>query len=528
MCELLLSIVISATIPSGWPMLRCNQERTGYTPGYAAMVDTAYKKWGFVVEDSENDIIYSSPVAADFTGDGKKDLCIGASYSGGYPIANLYRGYDRYNLWDAGFTGYGPKFNTPALMEVTGDGVPEVFLHDNTSGDFRCLFGTNGTGKWVNTQVGAGYFSSPLVIEGSPGAVIVGDDVGLLWSINAETGATNYAYGLGGAIQPPSYGDVTGDGTKEVVVTSGTSLCTFSTAGTFALLWSMNMGDNATTPALANMDGDAALEIIVYNYGTGKVRGFNYGSATPFLDVSVGAFTADFTPGGTVCDYWPPSPAIGEVTDDAVLDIFIHNGKTLYCINGATKTVQWSKTTNHLFGSPVLADLDNDGELEIVVTGQPPDPAYRIKIEFFEHTGAVKFQYWELITAGGYPDPVTNEACLVDVDGDGRLEVAAVDFSCYFVCLDLEPEGAEESQGEQDQIRLLNSLFTDVIKLSLPKTEWVEYRMHDIAGRTVYEGKKTLVQKGVLSLAPKVATGVYFFTLKIPKEQRTFKVVKAM
>ena len=104
---------MGAIIPQGWPMLRCNQQRTGYTPGVSCFTDTVsvYAKWAFLVK-SEKNLFFSSPVSADFNSDDKKDIVLG-SWGGGsftFPTAELYRGDDHFNIWSSDVISHGPLF----------------------------------------------------------------------------------------------------------------------------------------------------------------------------------------------------------------------------------------------------------------------------------------------------------------------------------------------------------------------------------------------------------------------------------
>ena len=517
----ILFMLIGAVIPSGWPMLRCNQQRTGYTPGESCF-DNMKKKWDFLAQNSESDIFYTSPTAADFTLNTQKDILI-TPESSGFPMAEVHRGTDGGTIWESSLQIGGPSFATSALMDINGDNRPEIFLHSYYDSKFMCLNGTNGSQVWVNNNVIEGMYSAPLVIE-SPPTVIVGDDNGVVWSLDATNGTTvNWSHNIGTYIQPPSYGDVDGDGTEEIVIVAGVTLYVYELDGTE--IWNANMGDSATTPMLIDLDADPTLEIVVYCYRTGYVKAFNYGNTTPFINTSIGAFTADLSGCEEYVDVWPPSPAGGDINGDGIPDILIHNGGTLFCIRGSDGGIEWQNTQTHLFGSPVIANLDKNDYLEIVVTGCPGTDNHRSKIELYDHTGTEKWE-WISPLSGGFPDPILNEACLADIDNDGRLEIFTIDYSCFMVCLDCEPSGVMETEKAPAPIRLVNSIFKDKVKLVVPQLCWLEYKIYDVMGRVVEEGRFSQIENTISINIRKTGGGVYFLKIKTPTISKTFKLVK--
>ncbi|MBI4722525.1 MAG: PQQ-binding-like beta-propeller repeat protein [Candidatus Stahlbacteria bacterium] len=512
-----LGLIGAATIPDGWHTFRANQQRTGYIDGIGCFGDSVYEKWSLLIQNSEDNIILTSPVSADFAGDNHKDVLIG-SYGTGFPTADLYNGDDGSVMWASDYSGEGPRFTTPCLMDIVGDNKPEVFLQEiESSYRFRALNGANGTGAWANNSIDSSSYCAPLALDemyGTGGRIIVGDNRGKLWCLNATTGDSIWTYTVGNPIHATSFGNVDNDSNPEIVVVAGTMLYVFGLNGG-APKWSRNMGTAATTPALANLDGDAELEITVYNYTAGRIRSYNCGTSTPFIDVSVGVWTEDFTSGTPTTITWPPSPGLADITNDGTIDIVIHNGVNLICINGATHLVEWSTPARHLFGSPVIANLDkNDDELEIVVTGQPSNPDYRCKIQLFEHTGASKWSWGDTVTGAGYPDPSLNEACLTDVDADGYLEIVAVDYSCFLVCLDCEPVGVEENTPTTNNYQLSISRDNKQIRYYLPSGSAISLCVYDIAGREVKEIYNGYLDKGMHSATVSdLRTGIYFIRL---------------
>ena len=230
----LIFIAVSVAIPEGWPMLRGNQQRTGYVAGVSCFTDTCQVKWELLVENSEMAIIFNGPVSADFNTDSKNDIVIGIC-AGGFPVSIVYRGYDGAVLWRADSSGGGPKYGSPCLMDINSDMRPEVFLSsDNYYGGtplFLCLNGANGNGVWNQDMVAFPWYSAPLAIDGTPPTIVVGGGDGVLRALNATTGNIIWTYNVSNDIQPASLGDVDVDGNPEIVVVGGKSIYVLSMAG---------------------------------------------------------------------------------------------------------------------------------------------------------------------------------------------------------------------------------------------------------------------------------------------------------
>jgi hypothetical protein len=82
----------------------------------------------------------------------------------------------------------------------------------------------------------------------------------------------------------------------------------------------------------------------------------------------------------------------------------------VYCLS-RTGTKEWNYTTGSgVFSSPCVADVDGDGQLEVLVG------SYDGNVYCLSRTGTKE---WNYTTGSG----VFSSPCVVDVDGDGQLEV---------------------------------------------------------------------------------------------------------
>jgi len=505
---------LAATIPQGWPMFRYDQARTGFCPARANFSSMPQTKAEWIVWD-EGDIVYASPVGADFNSDGWHDVLVGSYGMMGYPITDVYRGYNGSMIWASPvYTSEGCYHGSPALMDVNDDLIPEVFVPIVEFGALYALNGANGSMLWA-AYIGTDYYSSPLVTEEDfGGRVYVCNDLGVLYCMSATTGSVLWSHiaDFGGTCySAPSAGDVNGDGQDELVYTCGTVLYVVSSSGTE--LWNTSTGDIFTsTAALVDRDGDGDSEMWVYCGGAGYIKVFEYGNPTPVINVFVGSSAG-------ILD-WPPPPAVADVNADGVPDAVMHHYNGVTMIDGVSGLVAWNTFAQELYGPVIMANLDFDTTLEIIAVGRPPYDYYRCKVEMYQDNGSLAWQWW---TSGPYDDEVEGEAILINVDSDTEYEIAAVDYSCWTVVLDGKPLSAEETTDGPVGFSLSGNILSGVLLLSSPGPGHAF--LYDITGRQVSdfclaEGENRL---RVGELGP----GTYFLRAVSGETCGEFKLLKA-
>ncbi|MDI6884577.1 MAG: PQQ-binding-like beta-propeller repeat protein, partial [Hadesarchaea archaeon] len=233
------------------------------------------------------------------------------------------------------------------------------------------------------------------------------------------------------------------------------------------LLWTLDTGsdESRSSVAIADLDNDGDLEIAggttsgwqiqVFDH-TGKMiwtfdtfGGYYVHSSPAIADVcpdklglEVVAASYDgliycldssgklvWTFGEEWGDVWVASPAVGDVDADGMAEVVIgscnfelyedeiwHEWESdkigIYCLDGATGTQKWAFRVGSAFtSSAAIANLDNDGPLEIVV-GSIDGNIYCLD-------GATGALQWAYKTGGA----VYSSPAIGDINVDGKLEV---------------------------------------------------------------------------------------------------------
>jgi parallel beta-helix repeat protein len=189
-----------------------------------------------------------------------------------------------------------------------------------------------------------------------------------------------------------------------------------------------------SSPAVADLNASVSgLEVVIGNNPYGNVWAFDGDNSDGIND----GITADVSwypiqpPGIEGIDWdvlWVfqtngsvlSSPAIGDIDNDGQLEVVIgsEDGK-VYCLNGANGTLEWSyQTGDSVYSSAGLADFDNDGDLEVVI-GSTNGSIYFINGDENDNGIIDPSEVVFYPTRG----PIYSSPAIGDVDGTGDYEV---------------------------------------------------------------------------------------------------------
>ncbi|HSE18108.1 MAG TPA: Ig-like domain-containing protein [Pyrinomonadaceae bacterium] len=340
---------------------------------------------------------------------------------------------------------------SPAVADLDDDGSPEIVAANDKNQMF--IWRANGT-LWSGWPKNLAGFMTSIAIDdlngdgqkeiiiaaGGSVGVRVFDKNGVLlpgWPVN--TNALN---------SPPAIGDVDGDGQKEIVVatlTGPTRLYMIKANGVVMPNWPKAINPQLASnflawsyPTLGDLDGDGAMECVI-----GSANGFVY------------AFRADgsFVPG------WPQAtkavavnaPAIGDIDGDGLPEVIAGNDRIIENNASADYLFAWHADGTILpnwpvkydrqitassfgYGAPALADLDQDGRADVIVTSDTTSGSYSA-LNAYKYDGS---------KVPGFPKPtldtgafVTNTVAVADLDSDGLMEMAWIDRNAKLYVWDL-------------------------------------------------------------------------------------------
>ncbi|MCA9933160.1 MAG: VCBS repeat-containing protein, partial [Anaerolineales bacterium] len=317
--------------------------------------------------------IAAGMTAGDLDGDGRTEIILTADDS----------------------TNFGTLFVFRGNGEDTGDGDPILWSHDFGGGAYR---------TWVG---------SPAIAEldGQPGAEVVVAAGSELWAFHAD-GSTYWmtnTVSIFETLSAPAIGNLDLDPEPEIVANVGDTVEVREHDGT--LLWSTTAPPHANPPVLADLTGDGLLDLILTGWDD-DVWVYDFNQGAPQLVWTV-VLTSSMA--GTF-----GAPAVADIDGDGAPEVIVSHYGALTVLNGEDGSLLWTTPLDP--GNPggvSVADLDGDGAVNILTGMRYEFESGRFGMIYaLNPDGSV---LWEAIAEDSSS---ANNASVLDLNGDGAYEVA--------------------------------------------------------------------------------------------------------
>ncbi|MEW5760042.1 MAG: S8 family serine peptidase, partial [Candidatus Thermoplasmatota archaeon] len=176
------------------------------------------------------------------------------------------------------------------------------------------------------------------------------------------------------------------------------------------------------TPAIADIDGDGRLEVIESNPIDNEVYVWHSNG-----ELVIGWPQKVIGPSLPQQFLWfgeCRGIAIGDIDIDGDMEIVTSTGEYVYAWHhDGTSVVGWPQQSNAL-SSPVLADVDNDGDLEILAG--PNNFGGAVRVYGWHHTGTY-ISSWPIIVSSNLASVgIYTSVSIGDIDGDNEMDVVVV------------------------------------------------------------------------------------------------------
>lgn len=247
---------------------------------------------------------------------------------------------------------------------------------------------------------------------------------------------------LGFDIPPdlPTIGDVDGDGRNEIFVDGTNGISAFRADGSLLPGWPVLTETANHAKVLADLDGDGNLELIAYaqEYAATQV------AETRALAIyrSDGTLLRKWPLAwcGFTNDVQKIFPAVADLDGDADLEIVVPAGcSEIVTFDHDRPDPKWQTSlTGKLLSSPVIGDVDGNGSPDIVAAVCAENEGDPAGIYVWNGDGQ-RWSGWPVLEEFSF----TTAPALGDLDRDGRLEIVLVDNSLPAALHAVQSDGFE-------------------------------------------------------------------------------------
>jgi hypothetical protein len=363
---------------------------------------------------------FSEPVgctaatAGDATGDGNADVIVGTyNATNGNTSGGAIVVYDPQTFGPAKARVNVPGTNAVtdvAYGDVDRDGRPEIIAI--TSVDAFVYDAATLTLEW--SALGKGGSKVALGdLEGDGGIeIIVNGSYGHVLDAQAQIEKWGYVGGFGRSM---AVGDVDQDGKAEIVFVpnSSSDSVTIIEGDTFQVS-TLTVG-SVDRIAIGDANADGVPELMIGYYST--IRGIRRSNGQLLWSISNSSYSAN-------------AITAGDVDGDGVPEVIWGASNVLYTASAATQAVKWhSADLDNDFGG-VVADLDGDGKLELVMKTVSTEGSYSGgALQIFDlQTRALKYS---IAPPTGYSSRKIYRLQVAQMDSDPALEIVVLGQNSY-------------------------------------------------------------------------------------------------
>jgi len=357
---------------------------------------------GFPIEGM---VIKSSPIIADLDNNNTNDIFYGSDNGGvyGFMVEGL-------SMFGFPFSTNGDVRSSPVVADLENDGSNEIMFGSNDG----TLYVLNSFGMEVTTHQQSGMINGSSAVidldqDGDREIIFVSyngtNSDGEVHAIHHDgTEVDGFPVDLDERMMAgPAAGDLDGDGYPEIVVcTWGEKIYSIGYDGSIKPGFPYESTKRFNSPAtLVDLDGDGDLEIIAGN-DDGVLHVLHH-DGTEMTSYDVG----DDIRGGI---------SVADLNDDGSYELLFTSYDDMIHvwnpIDGAELDGWPVDMESNSLTEPVTADLDNDGDLEIVT-------ARKSGMAYVFHHDATPYNNFPTSLGGD----VESSPAIGDVDGDGDFEI---------------------------------------------------------------------------------------------------------
>lgn len=443
----------------------------------------------------------------------------------------------------------GTTNNTIDVADVDGDGDEDLFLTGklnasphladvfvNTAGVF-----TAASGPFVGIRSGGAAFGD-LDGDGDLDLVVVGRDDASIHDGTIEStviyindGSGTYTIGGTHSIVPVrsssdvAVADVNGDGSLDIIVTGWDGsdrvieLHTNNGSGTFTKVTTgvPFIAVNEGALRFADVDGDTDMDLLIVGKDASGAD-----IAELFINDGSGSFTKDTT--ASALFRGGRSGADAEFADvdgdndmdlliagwnesdgEKFVELYINDGSGVFALDTGSSFTPLS------FGSVDFGDMDNDGDMDLLLTGSGATAT----TEIYKNNGSGVFTLLSTTITGVR----SGDGKFIDFDGDGDLDVVITGWDESDRIMELWIN--EGALGVEDLvlsgIKLYPNPSNDVLNINSKSGELFNLQMFDILGKKL----KEVDNSNKIDIS-ELTVGTYFLKISFENYSTIKKIIK--